>query len=208
MPKEIERRFVNMEYETIKKRIKSLKGVYRGTYLFRIVSFQPVNSLKILRIRDEGFRKTFTIKEKTDKYDIENEVIIDNFDEMRIILNKLGFKEKYEQEKIREIYDVNDCEVIFDSYPGLKPYMEIEAPSEKKLNSLINKLELDMNEEKDYYDNIYLREYGIPFEITKKNFTFKNANKLFKPSIKKNLKKFNEILNEQKDKIAKINKKK
>lgn len=207
MPLEIERRFFNFDHETIDKTIKNLKGVHKGTFLFRIVSFEPVNGLRILRIRDEGFRKTLTIKQKVNNYDEENEVIIDNFDEMRTILNKLGFKEKYEQEKIREIYNINDCELIFDSYPGLKPYIEIEAPNEKKLFNIAQKLGLDLKEEKNYFDNIYLEEYNIPKDVSNKNFTFKNASKIFKPYISKNLKKFNDILKLQQNLIKKIQKK-
>jgi adenylate cyclase class IV len=67
--------------------------------LFKIIQYKTKPPIKTLRIRDEGFRITFTVKEKTDDYDFENEVNIDNFNEMKNILEKLGYEKKYMMEK-------------------------------------------------------------------------------------------------------------
>jgi adenylate cyclase class IV len=44
------------------------------------------------------------------------------------ILKMLGCKKLYDIEKIRETWEVGGCkEVVFDAYPGLLTYMEIDC---------------------------------------------------------------------------------
>jgi adenylate cyclase class IV len=95
-----------------------------------------------IRVRDEGFRITFTIKdtsqgkfEKTTFFKLKYEVNVDNYDMMNIMLHQLNLEEKYQLNKFREIYKSKNGknEVIFDHFPGLPGYMEIESLSEKEL---------------------------------------------------------------------------
>jgi len=199
MSKEIEKRFFNFDRLEIEKILKELGAVKKGIYLFKIVQFKANPPIKTLRVRDEGFRITFTIKEKTNDYDIENEVIINNFNEMRIMINKLGYKEKYYMEKIRELYDIGESELIFDHYPGLPGYIEIEAPTEDELNKLIGKFGLDPNEKFGNFSIMYKELYqtGVD-DLGYLNISFDNINETVKPIVNKNMDLFEKIIEGQK----------
>lgn len=210
MSKEIEKRFVNYDRLFIESKLKEIGAKKKGMFLFKIIQFKTKPPIKTLRIRDEGFRITFTVKEKTNDYDIENEVNIDNFNEMKNILKKLGYEEKYFMEKIREIYEFDDCELIFDHYPGLPGYIEIEAPSEQKLKELATYFNLNFNEKFYNFSILYNELYDtgdINLTPEKLNITFSNVNELIKPLIKKNINDFEKILVGQYKLLEKINNK-
>jgi adenylate cyclase class 2 len=207
MSKEIEKRFFNFDRLNIEKILKELGAVKKGMYLFKVVQFKGTFPIITLRLRDEGYRITFTIKEKTDDYDLENEVIVNNFNEMRTMMNKLGIKEKYSNEKIREIYNIHDAELIFDHWPGLPGYIEIEAPTEDKLIELANKFELDMNEKPGGFAKMYQELYQPKIDdIAKLNISFDNINETVKPLVSKNIDLFEKIVEGQKKLLEKVNK--
>jgi len=199
MSKEIEKRFFNFDRLNIEKILKDLGAIKKGIFLFKVVQFKSDLPIKTLRVRDEGFRVTFTIKEKTNDYDLENEVIVNSFNEMRTIINKLGYKEKYYMEKIREIYDIGESELIFDHYPALPGYIEIEAQSEEKLNELIEKFGLDPNEKFGNFSLIYKELYqtGVD-DLASLNISFDNINETVKPLVHKNMDIFEKIVEGQK----------
>jgi len=207
MSKEIEKRFFNFDRLEIEQKLKELDAVKKGIYLFKVVQYKANPPIKTLRVRDEGFRITFTIKEKTNDYDIENEVIINNFNEMRIMINKLGYKEKYYMEKIREIYDIGESELIFDHYPGLPGYIEIEAPTENELNELIKNFKLDPNEKFGNFSIMYKELYhtGVD-DLGYLNISFDNINETIKPLVNKNMDLFEKIIEGQKKLMEKVNK--
>jgi adenylate cyclase class 2 len=207
MSKEIEKRFFNFDRLNIEKILKELGAVKKGMYLFKVVQFKGTFPIITLRLRDEGYRITFTIKEKTDDYDLENEVIVNNFNEMRTMMNKLGIKEKYSNEKIREIYNIDDAELIFDHWPGLPGYIEIEAPTEDKLIELANKFELDMNEKPGGFAKMYQELYQPKIDdIAKLNISFDNINETVKPLVSKNIDLFEKIVEGQKKLLEKTTK--
>ena len=91
MSKEIERRFFNFDRLEIERRLKEFNAVKKGIFFFKIIQYERNAPIKRIRLRDEGFRVTFTIKEQTNDYDLENEVVVSDFKEMRIMLKKIGF---------------------------------------------------------------------------------------------------------------------
>lgn len=208
MSKEIEKRFVNFDRISINNKLKEIGAKKQGMYLFKIINYHN-DKLKNVRIRDEGFRKTFTIKEKTADYDIENEIIFENFNEMDVILTKLGMKRKHYSEKIREIYKIdNDSELIFDHYPGLPGYIEVEAPTEEKLKELANTLDLDMNEKFSNYGILYNELYGVNMDFAKvEKLTFDNINELLDNKIIKNKDNFKTIIEGQFKLLEKVDNK-
>jgi adenylate cyclase class 2 len=114
----------------------------KGIYNFQSLGFIPPEGYYLLRLRDEKHRITFTLKQIGDKYALEDEVVVNNFNEMKTILEKMGNKKKYFIQKIREIYNIGNSELVFDHYPGLPGYIEIESSSEDELFNLANKLGL------------------------------------------------------------------
>ena len=131
--------------EDIIHKIKKLGAKKKGVYLFKVVVFQsPKNGKEYLRIRDEGHRITMTLKNRTkkSKYENEEEIIIDNFENGIKILEGIGCKKKHAYEKIRELWTYKNSEIVFDYYIGLPTYMEVESSTEKELNDILKKLNL------------------------------------------------------------------
>jgi adenylate cyclase class 2 len=187
MSKEIEKRFYTFDRKELEEKIKELGGVKKGMYNFQVLAFVQPEGYNLLRLRDEGHRITFTLKQKgADGYELENEVNVSNFKEMRTILEKIGNKKKYFLQKIREIYDIGESELVFDHYPGLPGYIEIESPTEEELFSLADKLNLKKNEPHREAGDLYLECYGITKDRPLLDLAFDNIHDLFKKYITKN----------------------
>jgi len=206
MSKEIERRFYTFDRKILEEKIKEFGGVKKGMYLFQILVFIPPKSYSMLRLRDEGYRITFTLKKRgSDGYEIEDEVIVSNFKEMRTILEKMGNKKKYFIQKIREIYDIGESELVFDHYPGLPSLIEIESPTEEELFSLADKLNLIKDEPHKDAGDLYLECYGVTKNKPLLDLTFDNIYKIFKKYITKNKDVMLQILEGQIKLLDKIN---
>ena len=152
-----------------------------------------------VRIRDEGVKITFTIKQKKggDRlYDTEYEVVVDNYNMIDQMIQLLGLEKLYDLHKYREIYKTNKTEIIFDHFPGLPPYMEVESKSEKELKSVMKKLGL--NEENNFTaKDLYFEQYGITKDRKDASLSFINANQMLEKFITKNKEQFNNILKHQ-----------
>lgn len=199
MSKEIEKRFFKFDRLHIEKILRDVGAVKKGTYLFKVVQFNAHPPIKTLRVRDEGFRVTFTMKETTDDYDIENEVVVSNFSEMRTMLTKLGYAEKYYMEKLREIYGIGESELIVDHCPGLPGYIEIEAPTEEKLNELIETFGLDPRETVRNFSSVYKELYqtGVD-DLGYLHISFGNLAETVKPLVQTNMELFEQTVEDQK----------
>ena len=110
-------------------------------------------------------------------------------------------------QKLREKWSISGCkEIVFDTYPGLPEYMEIECDTEDKLNNLVKKL--DLKEEKLFQPGyLYESLYGIIKQQGKKlsDLTFSTAKKIFIRRINKNKSLFLKILKTQQKYIKQIN---
>ena len=187
----------NPEYPSKAKIIKLLKkfgAKKQGIYLFRIMKFiPPINDKNAsLRIRDEGFRVTITYKEKDpkSKFKKEYEIVIDDFDNGVEILKKLGAKEMYYYEKIREIWNYKNCEIIFDEQPALPTLMEIEykgtykEKGEKSVNNIAKKLGFNKDHIAKHSSELYKELYGITFKDV--SISYMKMSNIFKKYCKKN----------------------
>ena len=211
MPKEYEYKLKfddDMTEEYLRKKLKKLKAKHHKPIIFQIKTFNhPVEKDIYIRLRDEGYKKTLTIKKNlTAKFVDEYEIIIDNIDTAEQMLLIFGCKIKYEAEKIREIYKYNNIEIVLDSLPGLPTYFEIEAPSLKELNNFCKELNIDIIKhagDSITYDDIYGLDKNRNISG---NLTFNNAKNMFLPIIKKNKKLFISILKNQKELIKLLNK--
>lgn len=159
--------------------------------------YDGVKEKQRIRVRREGDKNTFTIKQKSKHaYDKEWEVEVSDFKMMKRMLKQLNLSKQYDLQKYREIYVSPDkhSTIVFDHFPGLSPYMEIESSSEMHLKETMRVL--GVSEEPLFlYNDLYLEWYGI--EKNFDNLTFKNAVKVLGPYITKNRHIFNRILSEQ-----------
>jgi adenylate cyclase, class 2 len=172
---EIEKAYFNFDEESVRKKLEEGGAVHVGPQLFRLHSYVPPNpEIRMVRVRDEGHRITMTVKRKTDTpYDMESEVNIDSFDNGSGVMDALGIQKKYYLEKIRDIYEMGDAEVVFDTYPGLPPYIEVEAPTEESVNAIAARLGLRPDDPQDRgAGDMYLDLYGVTKERPLTDLTF------------------------------------
>jgi adenylate cyclase class IV len=207
MPLEYEYAFYNFNKNEIISNIKKLKAKLKGIYLFRIQVFiHPLEKEgTYIRVRDEGYKTTLTYKfqKPTDKFAEENEIIINNFDEAVNILLGLGCKKKFYYEKIREIWTIDNSEIVFDTNPGVIDRMEIESKTKKELNKLIKYLNLDIQKFQDKYFELF--GIVIPKAV---DLTFQNCKKTLLKYVKKNKSDFIDLVDSQIIKYNKLKKNK
>ena len=208
---EIEMRFDNIDTNQLRKKLKSIGAkISKDKRIMPLVSFNHPKKKKntYIRIRDEGEEVTLTFKNRlNEKYPVEREVVISDFDEGVAILKLIGCKERYYIEKLRETWKIDGCkEIVIDSYPGLPEYIEIECDTEKNVFNTAKKLgiKINKNHKNPKVENMYLHHYGITRkrELAKR-LTFKNGLDIFDKYITKNRKQFITILKEQQKYIKK-----
>jgi len=155
---EIERRYYTFDEIELKAKLAKNGFVSKGAYKFRIVQYKMPKGFRF-RIRDEGTKITCTLKKEKKPFDIEYEVIVNDFKILEQMLKLLKFKPLYVFEKIREIYTVDGVECVFDHLPAMQPWFEIEA----KTTSLLSKYEslLGLKKEPDRDIDPYKHFYGI-----------------------------------------------
>ncbi len=100
-----------------------------------------------IRVRDEGDKITLSYKQlnnRTLQGTKEVTVTVHDFDTMCLFLEQLGLEAKSYQETKRESWELNGAQIELDEWPWVKPYMEIEAPSEEIVQSVVDKLGIAM----------------------------------------------------------------
>ncbi len=86
-----------------------------------------------IRVRDEGGTVTLSAKKHTvvdgDPHDnLELVVTVSEYQTTLKILEQAGLTKTNEQETKRESWKLGDVDIEIDTWPGLDPYIEIEAP--------------------------------------------------------------------------------
>jgi adenylate cyclase class 2 len=99
-----------------------------------------------VRIRDEGDKTTITYKQ-FDKLSIDGakeiEVVVDNFDETVALFAAAGLAHSSLQESKRETWRLDDTEIMLDTWPWLKPYVEVESADEMTVKAVSAQLGFD-----------------------------------------------------------------
>lgn len=141
MGKEIEAKFININKEEIIKKLESMGAikVFDERLLRKYIYNLPVKKEGAwARVRDEVDKITMTYKRVTSQSldGVEEvEVKVDNFDKAKEFLRSVGLIEKAYQESKRIRYIIKDVNIEFDidTWPGLEPWLEIEADTEEKV---------------------------------------------------------------------------
>lgn len=199
MPLEYEYNFHKFNKILIMKKLKEIGAVKKGVFLFKVQVFNlPNNKNGYLRVRDEGYRITMTHKNTgpLNKFQFENETIIDSFDEGINILLNLGCIKKYYYEKIREIWTFMNSEIVFDTMPGLPDIMEIESLTKKELNKVTKMMGLEIEPLQDKIIS-YKHLYNVDLTKISNIKKFTNIKKLLIPHVKKNKTLFERIVDKQ-----------
>ncbi len=196
--------------EHIIKILKKMNATKIGTFLYKVMVFIPPNkSNDYLRVRDEGNRVTLTYKTTNpkNKYQNEEEIIINDFQSGVNILLNLGATKKYYYEKIREIWNYKNSEIVFDHQPALPCLMEIESKSgnESNISIMTNAFQIKSNYPRITGKEIYYKIFGIILD-KEMDLPYKNMKEMLLPLCTKNKDKLLKIINHQLKMLKSISK--
>ena len=103
----------------------------------------------LVRLRKQGARTYLTFKRKIinpkAKVRDEQEVEVEDFDTMKNILSGIGLVRKNGITKTRESYLLGYVKYEIDEIKGIPVFMEVEAPTFKKLEGAVHKLGFEMD---------------------------------------------------------------
>ena len=154
--KEIEVRILDVDVPEVRMRLKQIgaKKVFDGKVHTNIFDFGKKSLKKknqMLRLRTLGNTNALCYKgqqnaSKKFKCKEEIEVLVDNFENAALILQRLGFKKDWEYTKRRESYKIGKAVVEIDKYAQIPALIEIEAPTEKDVVATVKKLGYEMKD--------------------------------------------------------------
>jgi adenylate cyclase class 2 len=169
--KEIEVKILEINVVEVEKKLKGMgaERVFEGEVISIYFDFSDKcleKESKILRLRQKGNEVILTYKEliSQDKTKImdEYELVVDDFEIMKGIFERIGLFPLYEFKKHRTTYKLNETSFEIDKYPDIPAFLEIEAPNLNTIDELIS--ELGFSKEKvnsysirdvlEYYDKI------------------------------------------------------
>ncbi len=171
METEYEATFENINKDEIREKLKKVGGILlRPEYLQKRIPFDLPNGFggknKFARVRDEGDKITMSVKEFLgDKIEDQKEIciVVDNFDNAVLFLEKIGCKRKSYQESKRELWKLDDVEIMIDEWPFLEPFLEIEGKSEESVKNVSEKLGFDYSIALfSAASMLYQKKYNIP----------------------------------------------
>ncbi len=191
MDSELEVKFYPVEKEKLRALLKKAGAVLaaperkmRRALFDREIYKQISPKCDVVRVRDEGGGViTFTAKLCAhDGAKIEDqkevEVTVSDFEKTLEILALLGFTPNRYVETLRETWEHREAAITIDTWPGLEPYIEIEAKSEETVKAVAEELGFDWDKRlimpaASLFAKIYNLEVG---EVIKKmnNSTFEN----------------------------------
>lgn len=115
--------------------------------VFNLPSGHEVNG-GWLRVRDESDKITMSLK-IVDGKRIEDQkevcLVVSSFSDAELFLTKIGCERKAYQESKRELWSLDDVEIMIDEWPFLEPLVEIEGKSERSVKDAAKKLGFDYN---------------------------------------------------------------
>lgn len=185
MKNEIEATFLAVDKDSMRKKLKdSGFSLKTAEYLMRRKTFDfskiAPGKNKWGRVRQESNKVTMTVKEVrgsgiNDTY--EAEVVVNDFDAAAAVFEACEIPAKSFQENNREVWVRGDIEATIDTWPGLKPFVEIEGATEELVRAVASELGLKFEEAVfGSIDLVYEKEIGIPAKeiIVLPEITFAN----------------------------------
>jgi len=150
MISEIEAKFLDVDFHEIRQKLEDLGAVCEQPMrlMRRAIIETPELRAKhsFVRIRDEGDKTTLTYKQ-VDEDSLtgvkEVEVDVSHFEDTILLFEQLGLGYKSFQESYRETWRLDDVEIMLDEWPWLKPYIEIEGPTEELVKATARRLGFD-----------------------------------------------------------------
>lgn len=151
---EFEAKFLNVDKTAVRKILKRIGAkLVKPKFLQKRVVFTLPDGKNIktdwLRVRDEGGKITLSLKSVTGPKIADQKEIcltIDNFETAKELLLTLGCNRKAYQETRREIWRLDNVEIMIDEWPFIEPFVEVEGKSEEEVIKVSEKLGFDYRE--------------------------------------------------------------
>ena len=210
MPAEVEAQILDIDYKTVVKQLRKVgaKRVFPWR-LFKVAAFFTcgVADKRFTRVRDEGSGTvTMTTKIMKKPFPDEYEIKTTNsFEEAVEFVKSTNLSMKSFQQKLREKWILPKHpeihEIVFDIWPGIPMYMEIEGTTASDIDKMIKLLQL--NPDKKVIANggeIFSKYWGITTDEINDmtpTLTFKDVKREMGTRIRKNIELFNSNLTTQ-----------
>ena len=154
--KEIEVRFLEIDSDQLKAKLKELEAEDKGERFFKEIIFYDKDLAfrkehKFVRLRNDGDTTWLTYKQHHSKGkeiaaidDVDEiEVTVSDYESTKDLLEKVGLDPFREQEKKRHTFILNGVLVEIDTWPSIPTYVEIEGESEEVIKKTAEYLDLD-----------------------------------------------------------------
>jgi adenylate cyclase class 2 len=155
MKTEIEAKFLNVDVDKIKAKLKEIGATlkYPERFMKRKVFDFPDSRLRKegawVRVRDEGEGEiTLSYKKLVDRtLHGTKEITLDvnNFETMCDFLQACGLDSKSYQETKREKWIIGESEITIDTWPWIPTFVEIESETEEEIHKVSDMLDFDWN---------------------------------------------------------------
>ncbi len=173
MAQEIEAKFINIDKQELVKKLEKLgaQKVFDERLLRRTVYDLAIDKPGAwARVRDEVDKVTMSYK-RVNKESLDGveevELVVDSFENAREFLKSVGLKEKAYQEtkRIRYVIEAEEVEFDIDTWPGLEPWIEIEASTEEAVRKYAKLLGFSWEDAMfGSADLVYERVYDVTAE--------------------------------------------
>lgn len=121
-----------------------------------------------LRVRSYGDDKVeVTWKGKSKVHGVsrshqEINLLVDDHEQAKLLFEAIGLVVYAHQEKTRLSWDLEDMHFDLDTYPGVPPYLEIEAESDQAIQKMIQDLGLSSHKTSSEGERVLIEdEYGL-----------------------------------------------
>lgn len=175
LPAEIEAKFSPVDPDALRRRLTDVGAVQKHpARLMRRVLFGRRANAGIhgdyARVRDEGDTVRISVKvhaEHTGSIADQREIDIEttDFDRAVTLLKAMGLIATAYQENEREAWKLDQTDIVIDTWPGLEPYAEVEAPTEEALERVARLLGLAWEQRRvGSVVEIYMDAYALDRE--------------------------------------------
>jgi adenylate cyclase class 2 len=185
---EYEAKFLDINKDKIRKKLRAIGArLIKSEFLQKRFNFHLPGKLREnrawLRVRNESDKITLSLK-KIDGKKIHNQkelnIEISDFETGVKILKSIGCEIRMYQETKREIWQFKKVEITIDTWPFLRPFVEIESDSEVKVKMAARKLGMDYKKAVfGPVGRVYKMKYGISpsfYEGKNQKLTFESRN--------------------------------
>lgn len=171
MKPEIEATFLDVSHDELRTKLAAA-GAHCETPqydMFRSVYDYPDLRLDKkaawVRVRREAGKITMAFKHRQAESAEgmkEVELTVNDYTDACAFLEAIGLTEKARQETRREVWRLDDCEIMLDEWPWIPPYVEIEGPSQTSVKSASEKLGFDYETAVfDSADGVYRKYFDV-----------------------------------------------